>query len=116
MNSHPFEMVKEKSDLDGGRLWSIRSMDGIALDVLTVSAWVRPRRGLLRIGCAHEVAQSLEGIVALQEHRHHGPGGHVGRQALVEGALCVHSIKLLSGLFAQMRQLEGTHAEALFLH
>src|SRR5205823_10699061 len=64
------EMRKEVRDLEGRGLGRVGAVHGVRLDRGGEIPSDGAGRGLRRIGRAHEVAPSLDGVVALEHHRH----------------------------------------------
>ena len=65
MASDPLDLAKEKGDLHGSGRGCVRAMDSVALDSLPVVTANGPSRRLLWVSGPHQVAQTLDGIVAL---------------------------------------------------
>ena len=71
-------------------------MDGVVLDMGAESLAQRAFRGFRRVGGAHEVAMSLDGLLAFQRNDNNRSGGHEAAQAVEERPLLVDVVKAFS--------------------
>ena len=70
------------------------------------------RRGILRIGGAHQVAVLEHGVVALERLDHHRAGDHEVDQRAEERALAVHGVEAFRFLLGQVLHLGGDDLQA----
>ena len=86
---------EEERQFDRGRLRRVRPVNAVALDIGGEQLADGALGGIGRIGGAHDFAQSLDGVLALQRHDDDRPLGHELHQAAEEGPLPVHGVETL---------------------
>src|SRR5437867_3879551 len=109
------EAREEVRDLDRRRLRRIRAMHRVGLDRRGEVSADRSRRGLGRVGGAHEIAPALDRVVSLEHHQEARPLGHERAETLIEGPLAVDIIEAARLGERQVRELGGEDREAALL-
>jgi hypothetical protein len=86
---------------------------GVGVDRIGEVGADRARRGVLRIGGAHQVAVLRHGVLAFQHLDHDRAGDHEVHQRAEERALAVHGVETFGFLLRQLRHLRGDDLQAV---
>ncbi len=101
---------EEERDLARGVLEAVGAVHDILLDARRQVRADRARRGLLRIGGAHELAVLRDGVVALEHLHHDRTRDHEADQVLEERPLAVHGVEALGLRLRQLQHAGGDDA------
>src|SRR4051812_8502799 len=92
---------EEETELLLRRLGSVRPVSAVPLDIRGEALTDGPLRGVGWIGRAHDLAQFLNGVLALERHHDDRPLGHELDQSAEERAFLMDGIEPLRLLLAE---------------
>ena len=91
---------------------AVRAVHGVRFDALGEIGADRARRGLLRIGGAHDFAILRDGVLAFEHLHEHRTRGHVLHEVLEERTRGVHGVETFGLALRQMHHARGDDLEA----
>src|SRR5262245_33908473 len=104
--------AEEVRDLLGGRFRRVGAVYRVGLDALGEVGADGARRGLLRIGGAHDLAILRDGVLAFEHLQQHRTRGHVLHEILEERTRGVHGVETFGIALREMLHARGDHLEA----
>ena len=90
-----------------GVLGAVRAVHGVRFDALGEVGADGARRGLLRIGGAHDLAVLRDGVLAFEHLHEHRTRGHVADQVLEERTRAMHGVEAFGLALRQMHHAGG---------
>src|SRR5688572_2685014 len=107
-----FGGAEEIGGFDRGVLDRVRTVHGVGVDGLREVGADRARRGVLRVGGAHQVAVLLHRRLAFEHLDHHRAGDHELDQRAEERPLAMHGVEALGLAARQVLHLRRDDLQA----